>query len=57
MNVQDLENEIKPLFDNSDNSNENAHPLKQIPIHHLIIDCSPINYVDSVGVKTLSQVS
>lgn len=27
------------------------------PIHHIIIDCSPFNYVDSVGIQTISQVT
>jgi hypothetical protein len=30
--------------------------MPRIPFSFLIIDCSPINFVDTVGVKTMKQV-
>ncbi|RNA14745.1 solute carrier family 26 member 6-like [Brachionus plicatilis] len=41
--------------DNEDNFDENS----EIPVpdfNFLIIDCSPINFIDSVGVKTINQL-
>ena len=52
LSVQDLEMKV---YNQAPNNNQSQRPRP--PIHHLIIDCSPINYVDSVGVKTLTQVS
>jgi hypothetical protein len=31
--------------------------MPKIPFNFLIIDCSPINFVDTVGVKTMKQVN
>ncbi len=31
--------------------------LEKPPIHHIIIDCSTLNYIDTFGVKILNQVS
>jgi hypothetical protein len=31
--------------------------LPELPFKHLIIDCSPIYFIDSVGCKTIKQVS
>ncbi len=30
--------------------------MPKIPFNFLVIDCSPINFVDTVGVKTMKQV-
>ena len=30
--------------------------MPELPIKYLIIDCSPINFVDTVGVKVIKQV-
>ena len=31
--------------------------LPTAPIHHIIIDCSPFNYIDSVGIQGLLDVN
>ncbi len=57
-NIQELENEVDLLFNEvSDSENQTKNPLKSLSIHHIIIDCSPINYIDSVGVKALIEVN
>lgn len=30
--------------------------LEKPPIHHIIIDCSTLNYIDTFGVKILNQI-
>lgn len=30
--------------------------IPKIPIKYIIIDCSPINFIDSVGVKAMKHV-
>ena len=30
--------------------------LPKPPYHHIIIDCSPLNYIDTFAVKTIHQV-
>lgn len=31
--------------------------IPKIPIKYIIIDCSPINFIDSVGVKAMKHVN
>jgi anti-anti-sigma regulatory factor len=35
---------------------ENYTKISKPPISFIIIDFSPVNYIDSVGVKTIQQV-
>lgn len=35
---------------------EDELAMPELPIKYLIIDCSPINFIDSVGVKTIKNV-
>ncbi len=38
------------------NINKKNLIMPKLPISFLIIDCSPINFIDTVGVKTMKQV-
>lgn len=36
---------------------EEEYPVLEVPpIHHIVLDCSPLNYIDTYGVRTLSQL-
>lgn len=51
----DKKNGHMNLSDDEESFDENS----EIPIpnfNFLIIDCSPVNFIDSVGIKTLNQV-
>jgi MFS superfamily sulfate permease-like transporter len=53
------ESESSDGFSSSSDEDEEklaTEPLPVSPIHHLIIDCGPINTVDTVGVKTMAQL-
>ncbi len=39
-----------------ENTPDNKLKMPELPVSFIIIDCSPINYIDSVGVKTIKQV-
>ena len=61
----DYQNEINSIEKLGDNKveddelssdEEDFAVLSKAPYHHIIIDCSPLNYIDTVGVKTLNQV-
>jgi len=61
----DYQNEIKSIekFDENNfeedeisSDEEDYAVLPRAPYHHIIIDCSPLNYIDTVGVKTLNQI-
>ena len=44
--------------DNDLSSDEDEYEvLEKPPYHHIIIDCSPLNYIDTFSVKTIHQVS
>ena len=58
------ENEVPPdLYGNIDSSDEetedekNQFKLPRVPLRFLIIDCSAINFIDTVGVKAIKQVT
>ena len=40
----------------TDNEDESQLEMPVTPIKFVIIDCSPINFIDTTGVKTLKQV-
>lgn len=47
-----------PIDDSSDEEDTVAGiRLPKVPIKYLVIDCSPINFIDTVGVKTVKQVT
>ena len=45
-----------PIDLSTDGEDESQLEMPDKPFQCLIIDCSPINFVDTVGVKTLRQV-
>lgn len=52
----DRKNNHENSLEDEDNFDENSEiPIPKFNI--LIIDCSPINFVDSVGIKTINQVT
>jgi anti-anti-sigma regulatory factor len=34
----------------------NSFLIEKPPYHHIIIDCSPLNYIDTFGAKILFQI-
>ncbi len=48
--IDNIENEYDDNFDDS------KLRIPKLPLDTIIIDCSPINFVDSIGVKTIQQV-
>ena len=40
----------------SDDENNVESKILKLPFKHLIIDCSPIFFIDTVGCKTIKQV-
>lgn len=42
--------------DYDDQIDEAQLAMPDLPFKYLIIDCSPINFIDSVGVKTIKNV-
>ena len=57
-NFEYKNDEIDEVISLPSSSDEDESTLKmpKIPFKFLIIDCSPINFIDTVGVKTLEQV-
>lgn len=45
--------DIEEALDADDDESIN---IPELPIKYIIIDCSPINFIDTVGVKALNQV-
>ena len=45
-----------PIDLSTDGEDESQLEMPDKPFQCLIIDCSPINFVDTVGIKTLRQV-
>ena len=56
--IIDYDDHIEERVSLSSSSDEDESTLKipVVPFKFLIIDCSPINFIDTVGVKTISQV-
>lgn len=53
--IGDRTNAHENSLEDEDNFDENSEiPIPKFKI--LIIDCSPINFIDSVGIKTINQV-
>jgi hypothetical protein len=61
-NIDEKLKEAKYLKDLSDieyvlETTDDEEYLPKSPISHIIIDCSPFNYVDSVGIQGLVHVN
>ncbi len=52
-NNEEIEN-FEDVIEESDDENSD---LPNLQLNYIIIDCTPITYIDSVGVHTLHQVS
>ena len=48
--------ENKNLEDVIEESDDESTDLPNLPVNYIIIDCTPITYIDTVGVHTLHQV-
>ena len=55
IDYDDRMNEREDL--STDDEDESQLEMPNTPFKCLIIDCSPINFIDTVGVKTLRQVT
>lgn len=50
-----VEETLDALDDNDQNAADMTIP--KLPIKFIVIDCSPINFIDTVGIKSIKQVN
>ena len=57
-NLSDVHNYSSSDSDSDDEEKylKDKFKMPELPIKYLIIDCSPINFVDTVGAKVIKQV-
>lgn len=49
--------DIEEAVDAADEDNKTEIKIPELPIRSIIIDCSPINFIDTVGIKSMKQVN